>query len=207
MSRIRSVRIDRAVVTRLMAGERAAQELVYRAYADVVYSMALRVLGDSGLAEEATQDTFVDVIQGAAGLRRPEALSSWIRTIAVNHCLMRLRSPWHAKRDALPEDVRVVDGTERALDIETALRRLPAEMRMVVWMHCVEGYTHEEIGNAFGRTASFSKSKLARASRVLAVLAKFGKRQERRRASSVGRKVGRKQEHGRKLSTAPAGAS
>ena len=95
----------------------------------------------------------------------------------------------------------MVDGMERALDIETALRRLPAEMRMVVWMHCVEGYTHEEIGNAFGRTASFSKSKLARASRALAVLAKFGKRQNAGRAGSVGRK----QEHGRTLSTAPAG--
>ena len=76
-----------------MAGERAAQELVYRAYADVVYSMALRVLGDFGLAEEATQDTFVDVIQGAAGLRRPEALSSWIRTIARESLLMRVALP------------------------------------------------------------------------------------------------------------------
>ena len=176
MSRFRSVSVDPDVVRQLIKGNRKAQEIVYRAYANAVYTLARRILHDAGLAEDVTQDTFVDVIRAAHKLERPEALGAWLRTTAVNHCLMRLRSPWHQRREVLPEDDRIVngagesqaDGTDRTLDIEHALGRLTAHARTVVWMHCVEGYTHDEIGRAFGRTASFSKSQLARAYRALA---------------------------------------
>ena len=174
MSRFRSVEIDPGVVRLLMKGNRKAQEIVYRAYESAVFTLARRILNDAGLAEEVTQDTFVDVIRAAHKLERPESLGAWLRTTAVNHCLMRLRSPWHRRREPLPEGDRaatgatVDDGTDRTMDIEQALGRLPSNARAVVWMHCVEGYTHDEIGSAFGRTASFSKSQLARAYRVLA---------------------------------------
>lgn len=176
MSGFRSVEIDPGVVRQLMKGNRKAQEIVYRAYANTVYTLARRILNDAGLAEEVTQDTFVDVIRAAHKLERPESLGAWLRTTAVNHCLMRLRSPWHKRREALPDDDHTANGaneapdnaTERTMDIEQALDRLPANARTVVWMHCVEGYTHDEIGRAFGRTASFSKSQLSRAFRVIA---------------------------------------
>ncbi len=174
MSRFHSISVDPAVVRRFVQGDRKAQEIVYRAYASAVYTLAVRMLRDEALAEEATQDTFVDAIGSARKLARTQALAGWIRTIAVNHCLMRLRSPWYKRRDALAEDDRATadgvagDGADRALVINQALGRLPGEARMVVWMHCVEGYTHDEIGRAFGHTASFSKSLLARAYRTLA---------------------------------------
>ena len=173
MSRFSDIRLDPAIVRRLMRGERKAQEIVYRAYADPVYTLARRMLRDGGLAEEATQDTFVDVLTGAERLERPDALGGWIRTIAVNQCLMRLRSPWHKRRRELPTeeplayDEPSTDGAARAVDVDQALGRLSANARAVVWLHCIEGYTHDEIGAAFGRTPSFSKSQLARAYRVL----------------------------------------
>jgi RNA polymerase sigma-70 factor (ECF subfamily) len=49
------------------------------------------------------------------------------------------------------------------LDLEAALGRLPERSRAVVWLHDVEGYTHEEIAELMGMTTSFSKSQLARA--------------------------------------------
>lgn len=189
MSRFHDIRLAAGVARRLVRGDRRAQESVYRAYSGVVYTMARRILRDGGLAEEVTQDTFVDMIEKAASLKRPEALASWLRAIAVNHCLMRLRSPWQRRQAASPAlDMRAdrgldreradtvevagetgAENAERAVDIDAALARLPADARMVVWMHCVEGYTHREIGDAFGQTPSFSKSKLARAYRMLAV--------------------------------------
>ena len=48
-------------------------------------------------------------------------------------------------------------------DVERALATLPPLTRSVVWLHDVEGYTHGEIARLMGRTASFSKSQLARA--------------------------------------------
>ncbi len=176
MSRFRSVEIDPGVVRQLVKGNRKAQEIVYRAYANAVYTTARRILNDADLAEEVTQDTFVDVIRAAHKLERPDSLGAWLRTTAVNHCLMRLRSPWHKRREALPEDDRAANGanesveddTDRTMDIEQALGTLPSNARLVVWMHCVEGYTHDEIGRCLGRTASFSKSQLARALKSLA---------------------------------------
>ena len=169
MSRFGDIRLDAAIIRRLMRGERKAQEIVYRAYANPVYTMARRMLRDPGLAEEATQDTFVDVLTGASKIERVEALGGWIRTIAVNQCLMRLRSPWHRRRDELVDDEPTDDlSPGRAIDIDRALGQLSGNARMVVWLHCIEGYTHDEIAAAFGRSPSFSKSQLARAYRKLA---------------------------------------
>jgi RNA polymerase sigma-70 factor (ECF subfamily) len=50
-----------------------------------------------------------------------------------------------------------------AIDVERALASLPPTARAVVWMFEVEGYSHQEIAHAFGRSVSFSKSQLARA--------------------------------------------
>ena len=165
MTGFSSSQVDPSVVRRLKAGDRKAQEIVYRTFSSAVYTLARRVLRDEGIAEEVTQDTFIDVLGRADTLQDDQAFGGWVRTIAMNHCLMRLRSPWKKSREALVEDVRTTaaDAPDRAIDIDQALDRLAPTARMVVWMHCVEGYTHDEIGEAFGKTASFSKSQLARA--------------------------------------------
>jgi RNA polymerase sigma-70 factor (ECF subfamily) len=53
------------------------------------------------------------------------------------------------------------------IDLERALARLPAIARAIVWMHDVEGLSHEEIAALFGRSISFSKSRLSRAHALL----------------------------------------
>lgn len=155
------------IVESLKRGDRGAQEWVYRSYSRMVYTTARRMLGDAGLAEDATQDTFVDVLSKARTLDREDALGAWVRRIAVNHCLMRLRSPWTRWRTVVSADVEPTYSTEeatveRAADLERALDMLPPKARAVIWLHDVEGYTHKEIGRLFGRTASYSKSQLAR---------------------------------------------
>ena len=154
------------IVERLKRGDADAQEWVYRSYSRMVYTIARRMLGEAGLAEDATQDTFVDVLCKAGGLGRDDALAAWIRRIAVNHCLMRLRSPWFRRREPAHTDIafaRKDEGlVETTIDVERALDSLPAKARAVIWLHDVEGYTHKEVGRLFGRTASYSKSQLAR---------------------------------------------
>ncbi len=71
------------IVGRLKRGDRDAQEWVYRSHARMVYTIARRMLGDAGLAEDATQDTFVDVLCKADRLDHEAALGAWVRRIAV----------------------------------------------------------------------------------------------------------------------------
>lgn len=151
----------------LKKGDPAAQAEAYRALAPSVMGMAQRILGDRGLAEEVVQDTFISVIERASTLKNPKAAVGWVRQTAVNHCLMRLRSPWQQRRDGaelLDEADPSQDGPreDNLRDLERALLRLGPETRMVLWLHDVEGYTHKEIAKVFGKTESYSKSQLAR---------------------------------------------
>lgn len=157
----------------LKRGDPTAQAEAYRRLAPPLMGMAQRILGDRGLAEEVVQDTFVSLIERAGTLRTPEAAVGWVRQTAVNHCLMRLRSPWQQRRVAeLPVETedpgQEAPRDENLRDLERALARLGPETRMVLWLHDVEGYTHREIGELFGRTESFSKSQLARGYEKLA---------------------------------------
>jgi RNA polymerase sigma-70 factor (ECF subfamily) len=56
------------------------------------------------------------------------------------------------------------------MDLESALSVLGPEDRAVVWLHDVEGYNHQEIAELFGKTESFSKTRLSRARAKLRVL-------------------------------------
>ena len=55
-----------------------------------------------------------------------------------------------------------------------ALNALPEATRSVIWLYHAEGYTHEEIADAMGRTISFSKSQLARGTKKLRALLDIG---------------------------------
>jgi len=116
------------------------------------------------------------VFEGLGSFRGEAPLGAWVRQIAVSKCLMYLRSPWHRARLHLSWDSELGEGRaeERllpatpgpqaeTLDVERALASLGPTARAVVWLFEVEGYSHEEIARAFGRSISFSKSQLARA--------------------------------------------
>jgi RNA polymerase sigma-70 factor (ECF subfamily) len=179
MTRLTDIDSDPALVARAQAGERQALAEIYRRYSVATRIVVHRLITRRGLAEDLHQDTFVEVLQRVGELRDPHALGAWIRSIAVSKCLMHLRSPWH--RSAVWLD-QVTDGwtgtaeqvhTDKFPDAATgqrldrALRRLSATARAVVWLYDVEEMTHEEIGQYFGHTASFSKSQLVRAHRRL----------------------------------------
>ncbi len=186
MSRFQYIKVDETIIRDLQNGERAALEKVYVQLSSFVYSLALRLLNDDQLAAEITQDTFIDVFEKAASLREPAAFVGWVKKIAVNLCFMQLRSPWHKRRVFIdssgesgsgPGDFEQQDThhhSERVdlvSDLQSALDKLPEQARVVVWLHDVEGYTHNEIGSFFGKSVSFSKTQLARA---YAQLAKIG---------------------------------
>jgi RNA polymerase sigma-70 factor (ECF subfamily) len=160
--------VDATLLARAQHGDRAAHAELYELFAALVYTIARRILASSALAEDVLQETFVEVIRKIGGYRGEAELGFWIKRIAINKCLMYLRSGWSARRsddcDAVLELLAERPSTlDDQLALERALGQLSDVARAVVWLHDVEGYTHHEIGRMMGRTTSFSKSQLARA--------------------------------------------
>jgi DNA-directed RNA polymerase specialized sigma24 family protein len=106
MAGFADVHLDPGMARALQRGDRRAQAVAYRVMSPTIMGMAVRILQDEGLAQEVVQDTFVDLIDKAATLQDPNAVVGWVRRVAINHCYMRLRSPWHKRRAgeaSLPE--------------------------------------------------------------------------------------------------------
>lgn len=68
----------------------AFSELVNR-YKDLVYTLALRMLGNREEAEEVSQDTFIKVFHSLERFKGDSKISTWIYRIAYNACLDRIR--------------------------------------------------------------------------------------------------------------------
>lgn len=174
MGKFTDITIDPGIVRRAARGDVRAHEIIYRSFGAPVYSLCLRFTRVPAHAEDLLQETFIEVIRSIGQFRGEAALGSWIRRIAVTKALMFLRSAWVARGQSLDDDwddftPGPADGygpgerQDHAIDLDAALGRLPAVSRAVVWLHDVEGFTHQEIAELMGRTESFSKSQLSRA--------------------------------------------
>jgi RNA polymerase sigma-70 factor (ECF subfamily) len=153
------------LITRAQAGDEEALEALFRAFERPVYNLARRMLRRPEDAEDVLQETFLEVVRNIRGYRAEGHLWGWIRRIALTKALMRIRREQVRETDELVEDSAPQRAAPAgvAIDIERAFEHLSGTARAVVWMHDVEGYTHEEIAGMMGKTVSFSKSQLARA--------------------------------------------
>jgi RNA polymerase sigma factor (sigma-70 family) len=170
--------VEPAIVRRASKGDMQAHAVLFRTFSPAVYTLARRMLNQPALADEILQETFLEVLGKISGFSDKGPFAAWIRRIAVNKCLMHLRSAWNRHGVGLEAGETAPGSGELAdtgrpegfaeqvqarLDLSAALERLNDTSRTVVWLHDVEGFTHREIGELMGRTASFSKSQLARA--------------------------------------------
>ena len=161
-----SLTVPDIVVAQARAGDLEALEALYRAFETPVYNFARRILRNEEDAEDVLQETFLEVVRSIKQYRGEGHLWGWIRQIAASKAFMRIRR--EQVRATEEFDEAVGDGRPAAqvgtnIDLERALEQLSQTSRAVVWLHDVEGYTHEEIGELMGKTVSFSKSQLARA--------------------------------------------
>lgn len=161
--------LDDIAIERAKTGDLTALEKVYRSYEALVYSLARRICRTAEDAEDVLQETFLEVCRSIGKFRGsgPGSLTAWVKRIAASKALMRVRREKYREADELIEDGpvagRIGPDVGLQLDLEAALARLSDTSRAVVWLHDVEGYTHEDIAEMMDRTVSFSKSQLARA--------------------------------------------
>ena len=150
---------DAAVVERVLDGDREAYAVLVERYQRSAHSVALSILGDFQGAEDATQETFINVYRAAHKFRGDSKIGTWINRIAVNVCLEILRkNKKHAQRTDgdVSEFSHLRDAKQgtpfdqyRRVEIEEkvwgALEGLGDKHRDVVRLHDLEGFTIKEI--------------------------------------------------------------
>ena len=172
-----AIEVSETVISQARAGGEAAYEQLYRWFERPVFTLALRICGNREDAGEVLQNTMLKMFDHLKDYRGESPFWSWLRQIAVNEALLRLRKQKRLvceigmEEDDLPEaQAPPPSSAADAALLRRALNTLPANTRSVLWLYHAEGYTHEEIARLMERTPSFSKSQLARGTRRLRAL-------------------------------------
>jgi RNA polymerase sigma factor (sigma-70 family) len=172
-----AIDVPATLLERARRGEAAAFEQLYRSFERPVFTLALRLTGRREEAQDVLQETMIKLLDRIAAFRGDSPFWGWLRQIAVNEALMLMRRRGKFVVDGEFDEAALSDGEQllppRAADaaiLARAMGELPGATRSVLWLYHAEGYTHEEIAAAMGKSLSFSKSQLARGTRRLRVL-------------------------------------
>lgn len=152
--------------------EEAALAALYDRYGGLVFTVALRILGDRDLAEEVMQDTFLRCWNGVETYRAERGhAAGWLMGIARNRAVDVLRGRQHQarlrERTSLPEpdapgEPHVADETDLIATgqvVAAAVRALPAAQRHVVELAYYGGLTQVEIARTLGEPLGTVKTR------------------------------------------------
>jgi RNA polymerase sigma-70 factor (ECF subfamily) len=162
---------DPDVAAALAARDESALAELYDRYGALAYSLALRILGDSGKAEDVVQEAFLKLWNGAARFDEERgSLRGWLTTAVRNRSIDLLRGrSLHERRElalnaevvsarAGPEEA-AADSEERAA-VRAALAELPQEQRDAVLLAYFGGFTQAEIAEQVGVPLSTVKGRM-----------------------------------------------
>ena len=169
-----AIDVPDSLVERLRRSDARAFEQVYRLFERPVFTLARRMLDDEHEAQDVLHEVMLSVIDKVQQFQGTAPFWGWLRQIAVNAVLMRMRKRGPLLYvDELPEIAPPASPELRALegeDLRRAFERLPETTRSVLWLYYVEGYSHDEVATMFGKTQSFSKSQVLRGAERLRAL-------------------------------------
>jgi len=158
---------DAVLVSAIRSGDEGAMAQIYERYSPIVYSVALRVLGDTAGAEDILQDVFMQL------WRSPEvfdasrgSLPGWLAVITRNRAIDSLRK--RRPETDITEVVVCIDPdlasraeSTRALEkIRGALGGMPAPQRSALEMAFFDGLTHTEIAAKTGEPLGTIKTRI-----------------------------------------------
>ncbi|MBV9344258.1 MAG: sigma-70 family RNA polymerase sigma factor [Gammaproteobacteria bacterium] len=126
---------------------------------------------DSALAEDCTQETFVNAWRALGQFQTRSSLATWLHRIAVNVSLAKRRRALPVAEVAEEEDGMDASWTletpVEVRELETAIGALPDGARDALVLHALYGYTHGEAAHMLGIAEGTCKAQLHRARRLL----------------------------------------
>ena len=160
------------VLTRARAGEASAFAALVRRYPRSVFSIALRMLSDRHRAEDLAQEVFLQLYRGLENIESDTHLAFWLRKVAMNRAIDRMRHESHYESEPLTEAAAVAD--QVAEDDPLLQRRmaelvaqLPPAARAVVVLRYQEDLDPTDIASTLDMSINTVKSHLKRSLTLL----------------------------------------
>ena len=174
---------DARLMTAFKRGDAKSFELLLRRYRQPMYNFCLRMLGHPSAAEDAMQEVFLKVVRSASRWEKQAMVSTWMYTIARNHCIDALRKASYRKTASLDQSFneeqdagptlgdRVADEASLGPDrgaasirlrtvLAEAIASLSAEQREVFVMREYAGMPFKEIAKVVGVPENTVKSRM-----------------------------------------------
>ncbi len=129
------------------------------------------MLGQEADAEDALQESFIDIFRRLDSFRGESSLGAWIKRIVINHCL----NVYKKRRiifEEIDDSASWADESEKddhehityeVAKVKNAIMKLPDGYRQVLTLYLIEGYDHSEIADILGIQETGSKSQYSRA--------------------------------------------
>ena len=165
--------MQQALVEQAQQGDAEAFDSLARMVGDRCLAIAVRILRDADLAEDAVQAALVTAWRELRTLRDPARFEPWLHRILTNECYAeaRRRTRWLANIRVLPADEpREAAGILTVNDrdqLEHAFRRLTLEQRAVLVFHHYVGLPLPEVADRLGVPLGTAKSRLHHATSAL----------------------------------------
>ncbi len=167
--------------------DHAAFTIFMRSYQDMVYTTAIRLLGNPAQAEDISQEVFLRAYEHFDDLRDGQGAGGWLKTVttnlSINH-LQRYRKRWSFFSELLHRDdegdapevdfpasedfFSELDATERREWVQEGLAQLPDKQRVPLVLYHFEELSYEEIAAKLGVSLSKVKTDILRARQALA---------------------------------------
>jgi len=172
---------ERAVAERVLQGESASYETIVTAYQKSIYSLCYRMTGNSGDAEDLSQEVFIKAFRKLHTYDPSKRFSTWILTLGRNTCIDHLR---RKKEDTLPFDEGSFDEgskgercgesaeslyiqDEEKEEIQQAVDSLSPEYRILILLYHQQGKSYQEIAELEGISLSLVKNRIHRGRKML----------------------------------------
>jgi RNA polymerase sigma-70 factor (ECF subfamily) len=162
---------DDATLLRLaQQGDVRAYQCLYDMYVKRVYSLAYRLTADAALAEDATQEVFIQVWQKLDKFQHNSKFSTWLYSVTSNVTISYMRKQKGWLKRIFSSDGMSIPETGEAdthVELDRFILRLPEQTRVVFVLHALQGLRHEDIATQLKIAVGTSKAQFHRAKGML----------------------------------------
>jgi RNA polymerase sigma-70 factor (ECF subfamily) len=172
-------KVDTGVIDSCRQGDREALRVIFEAYKDKVYSLALCYLnGDVAAAKDLTQEVFIKLITRLEQFRGDAEFTTWLYRVVANACLdeRRKRRRWFSLEDSAEVGHMVVRKSletlqlqkEMAEGVKSAVAQLKPKLRIAILLKYFDDLSYQEIASVLDCSVGTVASRLNRGHRLLA---------------------------------------